>query len=405
MYGRQIGGRKRNGTLLSKMESHLTNGIRADEAGRGRIIMLTETNYRVWSTMTEQMLKEKKLWGHITRTARFPAPVRALRAAVIGVPAAAGSDEVIGIPAVTRAMVDLDIKTNEDFDAAAARANYSLMQTLSQKDISAVMMLPDAAEKWEKLAIDYAAVSSSQGTVARARFNNFRIRDGESVIETHHRFDDLVNECNIQAIYLTEEEKSAALLMRPSAKWTNFVDVYATMEPLPTADAIFRAMKSQEERLNTRNEEEYEEANFAGNPGGSAGGTSDWRRRPKLEVRRPEYGPETRSCYCCGKSGHLAKDCPSKMMTCDICGKRGHLAIACRSRSSKEESETEEVAAQDKSTPWPQKKPQLSFARGTKKEQARTDEGMYFSEILPVNPVSLTVADDGIASGKCITAN
>ena len=54
---------------------------------------------------------------------------------------------MIGIPAVTRAMVDLDIKTNEDFDAAAARANYSLMQTLSQKDISAVMMLPDAAEK------------------------------------------------------------------------------------------------------------------------------------------------------------------------------------------------------------------------------------------------------------------
>lgn len=294
------------------MESLLTNGIRADEAGRGRIIMLTETNYRVWSTMTEQMLKEKRLWDHITRTAIFPAPVRALRAVVIGAPAEPGSDEVIGIPAVTRAMVDLDTKMNEDYDAATARANYVVMQTLSQKDISAVMMLPDVAEKWEKLANDYAAVSSSQGTVARAKFNNFRIRDGESVIETLHRFDDLVNECNIRAIYLTEGEKSAALLMRPSAKWTNFVDVYATMEPLPTANAIFRAMKAQEERLNTRNEEEYEEANFAGNTSGRVGGASgdEWKRRPKLEIRRSDHVAETRSCYCCSRQEHLAKYCP-----------------------------------------------------------------------------------------------
>ena len=97
-----------------------------------------------------------------------------MRAVVIGAPAEPGSDEVIGIPAVTRAMADLDIKMNEDYEAAAARANYVVMQTLSQKDISAVMMLPDVAEKWEKLANDYAAVSSSQGTVARAKFNNFR---------------------------------------------------------------------------------------------------------------------------------------------------------------------------------------------------------------------------------------
>ena len=161
-----------------------------------------------------------------------------------------------------------------------------------------MMMLPDATDKWDKLASDYAAVSSSQGTVARARFNNFRIREGEGVIETHHIFDDLENECNIQGVNLTEGDKIAALLMRPSAKWLNFFDAYGTMEPLPSVRTIFRAMKAQEERMNSRNESEYEEANFAGNSGGRVGGAggNDWRR-PKLDVRRPDYGPETRNCY------------------------------------------------------------------------------------------------------------
>ena len=64
------------------------------------------------------------------------------------------------------------------------------------------------------------------------------------MIETQHIFYDLVNECNIQAIHLSEEEKIAALLMRPCSKWTNFMDVYATIEPPPSSAAIFKAMKS-----------------------------------------------------------------------------------------------------------------------------------------------------------------
>ena len=209
------------------METMLSNGIRAEsEAGRGRIIMLTETNYKVWASMTEQSLKEKRLWGHVTRTALFPAPARVVTAAVIGSPAAAGSDAVIGISAITRAMVDHDVKLIDDFNAAAARASYTLMQTLSQKDISAMMILPDVVDKWEKLENDYAAVFSSQGTNARAKFNNFKIYDGESATETQHRFDDPVNECSIQGIIVNEQEKTAALLTRPSAKWTNLMDSY-----------------------------------------------------------------------------------------------------------------------------------------------------------------------------------
>ena len=354
------------------METTLTNGIRAEsEAGRGRIIMLTETNYRVWASMTEQSLKEKRLWGHVIRTALSPAPTRVVTAAVIGSPAVAGSDAINAIPAITRAMVDHDLKLIEDFNAAAARASYTLMQTLSPKDISAVMILPDAADKWDKLANDYAAVSASQSTNARAKFNNFKIYDGESATETQHRFDDLVNECSIQGITLNEQEKTAALLTRPSAKWTNFMDSYATAEPLPTSSAIFRALKSQEERLNTRNEREYEEAIFGG-IASSRAIQPGWKRRPKIEARRPTSDPEMRTCYCCAEVGHLSATCKFKNETCEYCNKRGHLAKACRARIATEEPEAVPKEEEAEKHTRPNK---LSFAKGTKMENARS-EGM-----------------------------
>ena len=51
-------------------------GIRAygNETGYSRptMIMLSETTYRVWSTIVEQALKEKKLWAHVVGSAVRP---------------------------------------------------------------------------------------------------------------------------------------------------------------------------------------------------------------------------------------------------------------------------------------------------------------------------------------------
>ena len=95
--------------------------------------MLTKTNYRVWSTVTKLTRREKKLWGHITRTPIFPAPIRTETTVVIAVLATPDSDATAGVPAITRSIVEPDIKVNEDYDVSAARANFVLMQTLLLK--------------------------------------------------------------------------------------------------------------------------------------------------------------------------------------------------------------------------------------------------------------------------------
>lgn len=109
-----------------------------------------------------------------------------MTAAILGSPVASGSDAVVRIHAITRAMVENDIKLSEDYDAAVARENYIVMQSLLQKDIFAVIMLPNVADKWEKLADDYASVSDSFAILARTKFHSFKILNGENVIETQH---------------------------------------------------------------------------------------------------------------------------------------------------------------------------------------------------------------------------
>ena len=76
------------------MDNHVTSGITTEETGRSGIIKLTESSYRVSSTVTELAFREKKLWGHITRMVIFPAPIWVMFTGVIAVLAAPCSDAV-----------------------------------------------------------------------------------------------------------------------------------------------------------------------------------------------------------------------------------------------------------------------------------------------------------------------
>ena len=97
-------------------------GIRAngdlDGYQRQRLV-LKDGNYRWWSTVIEQSLREKKVWGHVQGTVAVLGPILVLGAgatpaipAVAAIPAAMGVAPVAAIPAVvanlgvTQAQVD-----------------------------------------------------------------------------------------------------------------------------------------------------------------------------------------------------------------------------------------------------------------------------------------------------------
>ena len=84
-----------------------------------------------------------------------------------------------------------------------------------------------------------AIESASMVSLAKSPFNDFLMHNGDTVIQTQRRFDQMVNECIIQDLTVPKAEKTSVLLTHPMDKWRLFVDSYAIQTLAPTADSIF----------------------------------------------------------------------------------------------------------------------------------------------------------------------
>ena len=171
---------------------------------------------------------------------------------------------------------------------------------------------------------------------------------GTPMVTTQHRFDEMANECAIQGVPSTEDNKTMILLTHPSEAWRDFMDAYATRTPLLAVAEIFRAMRALEGRRNMRNDREYAEANYVGR---SSGGGSNGGYKSKVTGRlETSGGSESRICYCCGKTMHFARERLMQEKTCNVCKLKGHFANMCRSKIGEEDVEDDAADKAEKPT-------------------------------------------------------
>ena len=145
-------------------------------------LVLKDGCYRWWSTVMEQGLREKKVWGHVMATLAVPGPTLVLGAgatpavpAVATIPAAMGVAPVLAIHAVpanvgvTQAQVDAFRVAFEQYLVNEAKANSMILLTMEQKDVMTLLAFPGATGKWNKLAADHVSITQSRAINANQK--------------------------------------------------------------------------------------------------------------------------------------------------------------------------------------------------------------------------------------------
>ena len=190
--------------------------MRVDDVGRNCII-LREGDYRVWSTVLEQSLREKKLWNHVMGTSVQP-PTPRVRALGIGAVAAnpiLGVAAIVVVAEITQEQVDADDKKLEDYSALVARANAMILHHMDQNDMMSLWGLDSLSQKWNKLRAHYALISMQMGTEACAQFFSFKMGNAKNVIEIQHHFVAVYCEMAIQGMPELDDVKARVLMMYP----------------------------------------------------------------------------------------------------------------------------------------------------------------------------------------------
>ncbi|XP_059819322.1 uncharacterized protein LOC132390793 [Hypanus sabinus] len=178
---------------------------------------------------------------------------------------------------------------------------------------------------------------------ARHRLATRRQRPGESIAEFLRALQTLVRTCDCKTL---TAEQHAELLVR-DAFVTGLRSVYVRQRLLEKADLTLRSAIETADTVQPRDSPPVPwtpqtppplvPASEFANAAASRDSTSS--PNPTTAAARQK----TVLCYFCGVGKHPRRRCPAREATCSSCGKRGHFAKVCKSKLRAEYSGTGET--------------------------------------------------------------
>ena len=166
-----------------------------------------------------------------------------------------------------------------------------------------------------------------------SQFARMRLKPDEALHEYFIRAQELMTRLSDAGERISETIFMALVLNGFPERFENFV-VQETFNPSANFTELRSRLTNFEESRKQRNGEEEQQNQLVAMPSRGKFETSSSKSK-NFTYKNKEKAEESKrlSCYCCGKVGHIAKNCFLRNKAeCRKCGKKGHLDVTCRSQ-------------------------------------------------------------------------
>lgn len=255
---------------------------------KSRAPMLNADNRPVWSEEMALLLKLNRCFSAVASAATSAAT-----------PASSSSGE--GSEAQSTQQAQVDAKTDEQ-----ALALIGLH--CGDEYITEISESTSASSLWKRLETKYLRGLKARKLTLRREFMLLRMHDSENFQQFYDRGYDLYRKLKAVKVALNEDDLCTVILAGVRSSYRSSAEsLYSPdIELAPTV--VLAHMLAAEDRL---------------------GMSSD---RSQKEVHAYLAKVDSKTCWNCGKRGHVAAKCTRLRVICANCSRRGHLAEFCKAQ-------------------------------------------------------------------------
>jgi hypothetical protein len=252
--------------------------------------------------------------------------------------------------------LQIAIEQPESTEGKKASGQAKALMILHTADAYVKLLIgePTAAKAWKKLEENFEKKSNARVIQLRKKLTSMKLMGRQTIAEYLGEIHEIKVDLEAAGQTVSDMELAVHALNGLPEEYTTLVEILEMGETELNLDIIQPKLMQREQKRKLQAEigaaeEELEDskakgvaAAYAAKMEGSSKGqgrahlsrdelrnsSNEWGRSSELRGR----SSETRTCYGCGKAGHIKAECGFRDAECESCGKRGHTEAVCRAQ-------------------------------------------------------------------------